>query len=234
MTGRPVVLALKEIWFTYPGRSLPVLQDISLTLPEGTWLSVVGGNGSGKSTLGKLCAGLLVPQRGAVRLPLRTEWLSSNPLDTMVGATVEEEVAFNLLHTGCRMAERALQARVTESLREVGLSGDFLKKDLLKLSGGERQLVALASALVTRPQLLILDEPVSMLDEGSRATVLSVITRLVKELKVGLLHLTHDIAEAASADMAVVVHKGRLLACGPPGTVFAASHVLQAAGLEPL
>jgi cobalt/nickel transport system ATP-binding protein len=129
-------MRLRNVSFRHPGDRRPVLSDVNLSVERGEWVSVVGPTGSGKSTLGRLCAGLLVPDRGHVHRHdgLRVGWMPQDATDAIVASTVGEDVAFGPANLGLRGAE--LEARVLESLLAVGLDATYVERDPLSLSGG--------------------------------------------------------------------------------------------------
>ena len=166
------LIAVDGVSHTYATQRRPVLHDVTVELGEHR-IGVIGANGSGKSTFARLLNGLVVPDRGTVtvdghdtrrdgkRVRQLVGFCFTDPDAQIVMPTVAEDVAFSLRRRDLR--GRALEGRVTEVLDRFGLAGHADHPAHL-LSGGQKQLLALASVLVTEPALLVLDEPTTLLD----------------------------------------------------------------------
>jgi sulfonate transport system ATP-binding protein len=190
-----------------------VLQDLALEVPPGGFLAVVGRSGCGKTTLLRLVAGLDRPSSGEVLLGGRRAAVA-RPEVRMVfqearllpWRTIADNVAVGAAGTPAR--ERA--ATVAEALAQVGLEGRAREWPAV-LSGGQRQRVALARALVSRPRLLLLDEPLGALDALTRLEMQALLERLWREVGFTGVLVTHDVEEAvALADRVVVLDGGRV------------------------
>ncbi|WP_316572004.1 metal ABC transporter ATP-binding protein [Neobacillus sp. YIM B06451] len=183
-----------------------VLEDINLTVPKGAFLGIVGPNGSGKSTLLKLILGLLDPQEGEIRLfgkPIGSfsAWdkigyvsQKANSFNSGFPATVEEVVSSGLtkkigLFRFMRGSDRE---KVQKALESVGMA-EFSRKNIGELSGGQQQRVFIARALVSDPELLILDEPTVGVDAKRVDVFYDMLETLNKEQGITLLLVTHDI-----------------------------------------
>lgn len=203
--------------------SLEILSGIDLTLAPGDTVAVVGASGSGKSTLLNLLGGLDEPTEGTVELAgealeqlsekmrgrLRNEWLGFvyQFHHLLPEFTALENVAMPLLiGDGSTARARREAARVLEL---TGL-GDRLEHKPAALSGGERQRVAIARALVTRPHLVMVDEPTGNLDERTADQVQSLILELNREIGTALLAVTHDQTFAGRCQRQLGLHDGRL------------------------
>lgn len=242
--ARVNVLSYRNITYRYRGAAVDVaaLDDVSLDVEPGTRVVVLGANGSGKSTLARLANGLLLADSGDVTVDgLSTAdehstrqvrrsvgMVFQRPDDQIVATTVEEDVAFGPENLGLDRGE--LRERVDESLRAVGLSG-LERREPHLLSGGQKQRLAIAGAIAMRPAYLVLDEPTSMLDPCGRDDVLAIIERLTSAGR-GVLHITHDLAEAVDADSVVVLDRGRVVFRGIPVDLFAETELLDRCGLE--
>jgi zinc transport system ATP-binding protein len=183
-----------------------VLEDINLSVQKGSFLGIVGPNGSGKSTLLKLILGLLKPQHGEVLLFGKNiqqfrDWQKvgyvsqkANSFNTGFPATVFEVVASGLTKKiGLfRYLSKADRERVTETIDSVGM-GAFSKQNIGELSGGQQQRVFIARALVSDPELLILDEPTVGVDAENISAFYQLLNDLNKKLGITLLLVTHDI-----------------------------------------
>jgi sulfonate transport system ATP-binding protein len=190
-----------------------VIEQLSLEVPAGDFLAVIGRSGCGKTTLLRLIAGLDVPSSGEVRLA-GTPAALARPEVRMVfqearllpWRTVVDNVAIGVASLPAQRRARAL----AEALAQVGLAGRERDWPAV-LSGGQRQRVALARALVSRPPLLLLDEPLGALDALTRLEMQGVIERLWREIGFTGVLVTHDVEEAvALADRVVVLEAGRV------------------------
>ena len=198
----------------------PVLTDVSLTLTERR-VGVIGANGSGKSTFARLLNGLVVPTEGTVTvdgLDTRTQgrdvrrrvgFVFQDPDAQIVHPTVAEDVAFGLVNLGVPAAERA--ERVAEVLARYGLAGHADHPAHL-LSGGQKQLLAIAGVLVMGPARIVFDEPTTLLDLVNTHRVASVIAELDQQVVV----VTHALDLLESFDRVLVFDEGRIVADGPP------------------
>lgn len=222
------LLEVKNLWFTYSGGK-EVLREINCRVCAGECVAVLGENGAGKSTLLKNMAGLLRPGRGRV-LFMGSDWskysdgpgehvayLSQNPNDYLFQDTVEEELLFTLKNFG--LADNGV---VDELLKRLHISG-YRRVNPRDLSGGERQRVALAAVLVTRPQLVLLDEPTRGMDYRLK----SELGRFLKERAdagAGVVLVTHDVEFAAEyATRVMMLFDGRLVADGQKHVVMGES-----------
>lgn len=196
----------------------PLLAGVSLTVPPGQTVALLGASGSGKSTLLKIVAGLDAPERGTVAFdgrditalpPHRRGFaLMFQDFALFSHLDVQDNVAFGLVEQGLRRTEARQQARAL--LPTFGL-GDHARSRVWTLSGGEQQRVALARALITRPRVLLLDEPFSALDAALRVQLRQEFARHIREAGMAALLVTHDETEArAMAPSAWQLEQGRL------------------------
>jgi len=218
------VFVLDGVEHRYGDRT--VLSGIDLTLAERR-IGVVGANGSGKSTLARLLNGLVVPTRGRVRFDGldtardgravrgRVGFVFTDPDAQVVMPTVAEDVAFSLRRAKLPRAEVA--ARVRDALDRFGLGG-HAEHPCHLLSGGQKQLLALTSVLVTEPDVLVCDEPTTLLDLRNARLVSDLLSRLPQQVVL----VTHDLDRLAGWDRVVVVDEGRVVADDAPGPAVAA------------
>ncbi|MGF1470946.1 MAG: ATP-binding cassette domain-containing protein [Rubrobacteraceae bacterium] len=230
----PLVVCCENLTFSYPGSDRPVLRGASFEVFAGEYIGVVGPNGGGKSTLVRLLNGLLKPDSGKVRvggLDPATEpfgvrekvgMLFQNPDNGLVAPFVEDDVAFGLENLGVPRPE--MRARVAEAIKGVGLEGHE-RREPHTLSGGEKQRVALAGILAVEPEVLILDEPTSMLDAAGRREVLDRITKL--RGRKTILHVTHHLEELLEADRVLVLNDGALVADVEPERLVSDTELLR-------
>lgn len=223
----------------YPDAARPALDDVSFSIEAGEVVGVVGATGSGRSTLLRTLMGIvpqLVPASVEGSLSVAGLNPSSIPVAAMAVAvalvlddaeaqlsqlTVADEVAFGLESLGTPPDD--MRRRVPEILERVGLAG-FEERNPLSLSGGEQQRVAVACALVTRPRLLLLDDPASSLDPRTARTTFGLVTAVAAEHGTAVLVATNDADLLAEhAGRLLVLERGRLIADGPPPTAWAAA-----------
>jgi zinc transport system ATP-binding protein len=206
-----------------------VLEGINLTVEPGDFLGIIGPNGSGKTTLLRIMLGLAVPERGRVRLfghPLSTfrQWgrLGYVPqraiLDPGLPATVHEVVATGLipllgLFGRVGAAERA---RIAEVLGQVGMAA-YAERRIGALSTGQQQRVLIARALVSNPELLILDEPTGGVDPEAQTSFYALLQHLNREREVTLILVSHDIGVIAKEVTKLACLNRRLIFHGRPG-----------------
>jgi len=211
-------LTLTGLTKAYPGAGAAAVHDIGLTVESGSMTALLGPSGAGKTTTMKLIAGLLTPDAGEIALdgqpitalpPERREvaMVFQNPL-LFPHLTVAQNVGFGLKMRGLPPAEIA--ASVAPMLDRVRLA-DLGNRRPSQLSGGQQQRAALARALILRPKLLLLDEPLSNLDPALREEMRQLIQGLQRETGITTLVITHDQAEAvALADQIVLLLDGRI------------------------
>jgi zinc transport system ATP-binding protein len=198
------IIECKHLSYRYGAHN--VLGDINFLVESGDYVGLVGPNGSGKSTLLKLILGLLKPDKGAIKLfgePMESfkEWpkigyvsQKANSFNSGFPATVFEVVAMGL-YGKLGLFHKLSQddkKEVNQAITQVGLS-DFTKRNIGKLSGGQQQRAFIARALVSKPQLLILDEPTVGVDAESVERFYQLLGKLHKENNLTLLMVTHDI-----------------------------------------
>lgn len=219
-------------------RTLRAVDSADLQIAEGTTTGLVGESGSGKSTLGRLIAGLDQPTSGALsvlgeelRFPLRgSQWqilrrnlqmvfqdpYSSFDPSSSIGSSIAEPLR---AHTRSTRAER--QAATREALRTVGLAPGFADRLPKHTSGGQLQRAAIARALVLRPRVLVLDEPVSALDVSTQAQVVNLLNEIQSQMNVAYLFISHDLAVVRHvSDRIAVMYLGRIVEEGPAAAVY--------------
>ncbi|MFF2921062.1 energy-coupling factor ABC transporter ATP-binding protein [Streptomyces celluloflavus] len=199
-----------------------VLDAVSVELTERR-IGVIGANGSGKSTFARLLNGLVLPSAGTVlvgaddtardarRIRRRVGFVFQNPDNQIVLPLVEEDLAFGLRNTG--VPRKEIPGRVREQLADLGIAA-LAGRPSHALSGGEKQLVALAAVLVMRPETVVFDEPTTLLDLRNRNRLRAVIAALPQQAVV----LTHDLGLLDGFDRVLVLDEGRIAYDGPPRT----------------
>jgi len=232
-SGPPIVFC-ESLTYSYPASTRPALTDVTFGLRAGEYVGVVGPNGGGKSTLVRLLNGLLRADSGSVRVGSldpatepylvrrRVGMLFQNPDNGLVAPFVEDDVAFGLENLGIEREE--MRERVREAILAVGLQG-YERREPHTLSGGEKQRVALAGLIALDPEILLLDEPTSMLDASGRREVMERLENLRGERTV--LHVTHHIEELLDADRILVLNAGRLAADVSPEQLLSDASLLR-------
>ncbi|NLY89862.1 MAG: ATP-binding cassette domain-containing protein [Firmicutes bacterium] len=227
----PALLALHDVSYARarqrPGPAGFRLKEINLQIEAGDFCGILGANGSGKSTLARLCCGLYLPDSGEVivegystrqeenrRRIRRVVGLAfQNPDNQFVAETVAAETAFGLENLGVPPAE--IRRRLREVLDRFDL-GHLAGTPPHRLSGGEKRRLSLAALWVLRPRVLLLDEPLSMLDPGSKKKICGLLQELRRE-GTALLWFTPAFAEVARADHLLVLEAGKAVWQGRPG-----------------
>ena len=211
------------------------LRDVTFALRDGCFGVVIGPAGSGKTTLLEVVAGLLAPSAGRVTIA-GADARGRPPEARDVGLVYQHAFLFPHLSVRDNVAYGAGDpAALEEATARMGVTA-LLDREVRGLSGGERQLVALARALARRPRLLLLDEPFSALDPRRRALIRREVRAMHREWGLTTLQVTHDFAEAGMlGDQAILLDAGRVLQSGPPAEVFrrpASPYVAEFLGAE--
>ena len=197
------LLKLKEVYFEV--NSNLVLKDINLDIDEGNFVSIIGKSGSGKTTLLKIISGLKKQTKGTVILNdkiLSNDGIFVEPEDRKLGLVVQEKVLFPHLNVqdnvqfGIASDDKKYE-KCIEMLKKFHIS-DLIDKYPHEISGGEAQRVALARTLVTKPSVLLLDEPFNGLDQGLKDEIYPDIKRILKENKMTTIMVSHDLNEVKS------------------------------------
>ena len=237
------VRGLEHIYPLEGGRQVAALRGVELTIERGEFVALIGPNGSGKSTLARHFNGLLLPTAGQVwvdglltsdprhlwEVRRRVGMVFQNPDNQLVASTVEEDVAFGPENLALPPDE--IRRRVDEMLNIVGLQ-DYCTHPPQMLSGGQKQLVAIAGALAAQPACIVFDEPTSMLDPPGRRQVLQAIRRLNAEERLTVVLITQSMDEAATARRVLVMYAGRIVMDGSPEEIFEQGEQLRALGLD--
>ena len=220
-----------------------VLDGISLDIPSGQFVAILGPNGSGKSTLAKHLNVLLLPNEGTVWIEgndtaakeklweIRSQigMVFQNPDNQIIGTSVEEDVAFGPENKN--IESEKIRKIVRNVLVKVGLWSKR-KSSPMKLSGGQKQKLAIADALASNPGCLVLDEPTAMLDPASRKEVIKIAHELNQKEKMTIVLITHHTDEVVDADRIVLMKDGKIIGDDIPKKIFADYELLKKAKMD--
>ncbi len=199
---------LKDISYSWKA-GIKALDNCSLTIPgPGLWM-IVGGNGSGKSTLFRLISGIIYPHQGSFHCSLKIALMLQNPDHQLLLPSCGSDL---LLSLPSYLNERQRNDQINFSLTQVGLGG-MEDRPIHTLSGGQKQRLALAGALSSKAQLLLLDEPTALLDPISQNSILKTVKQVSRQSKdhaIAALWITHRLEELKYCDGAAIMHKGSL------------------------
>jgi energy-coupling factor transporter ATP-binding protein EcfA2 len=242
------MIEIKDLWYTYPGRTNPTLKGVNLRIEEGEFVLLTGPTGCGKSTLLKTLNGIIPHESGGtfsgsirvngietrnsnqMELSRAVGLVFQNPDDQIFSTTVEDEVAFgpeNLCFEG-----EEINKKVEEALRMVGMSGHRLASTN-SLSGGQKQRICIASMLAMMPEILAMDEPVSQMDPLGTQEVLNTIRELNRKLKITILLVEHRLHELVPfTDRVVIMDGGKIIFDQPASKAFDYLEVFHRLGLR--
>ena len=227
------ILAVSGLTFTYPQCSSPAIEDIFFSLERGEFAVLCGATGSGKSTLLRMLKRELSPlgdKKGSVSFGgTELSQLSDSQSASAIGFVMQKpeqqvvtdkvwhELAFGLENLGTPPEE--ISRRIAEMASYFGI-GDWYDRDVAELSGGQKQLLNLASVLVMQPELLILDEPTAQLDPIAAADFIATIRRLCSDLSITIIMVEHRLEDVVPlCDKLLVMDKGRFIAADKPSEV---------------
>ena len=241
-------LKLEHVTYTYnPGTAYEThaLKDVSLEIPQGQFVGVIGHTGSGKSTLIQHFNGLMRPTSGVVsydnediwqegyslkRLRSRVGLVFQYPEHQLFEADVLSDVCFGPKNQGLSQEEARERART--ALKQVGLKEKYYDSSPFELSGGQKRRVAIAGVLAMEPEVLILDEPTAGLDPKGRDEILDQIAWLHEERKISVLLVSHSMEDVARyVERILVMNQGKKVFDGRPKEVFSHYKELEAMGL---
>lgn len=232
---RPIAIALNHIAFSYP-HNVDILQDITLTIRDHERVGLIGHNGCGKTTLFMLICGLLKPTLGTVTLfdqPVQPNQfypevglLFQDPEDQLFSPSVRDDIAFGPQNLG--LEDDEIDARVQAALELTGIVA-LADRPPHHLSGGEKQMVAIAGLLAMCPRVLLYDEPTASLDLRTRRRLI----RFLQRSNETLLIASHDLEFLLEVcDRVILIDEGRIIADGIPHEIMGNQTLMENHGLE--
>lgn len=235
------MIRIQNLHFHY-SEDRPALRGIDLEIGPGESVAIIGANGSGKTTLARCFNGLLTPSSGSVfvdgmdtrdgekigLLRRKIGMVFQNPDDQLVATTVEGELAFGLENLA--LARDEMVARIEQALLDFDLTA-YRTAPPHRLSGGEKQRLAIAAASAMRPRYLVLDEPTALLDPQHRRQVGDLLHSLSQRFGIATILITQLPEEAVRSERVIALHAGEILLQGPPRSVFSDISSLRQAGL---
>lgn len=241
-------MKLKKVSYVYSEGDAfekKALDEISLEIPDGQFIGIIGHTGSGKSTLIQHLNGLLRATSGAIYYDgenIYQEGYDMRTLRSKVGLVFQypehqlfEDDVFSDVCFGPRnlgLSKEEVEERAKKALTQVGLDESYYKKSPFELSGGQKRRVAIAGILAMHPQVLILDEPTAGLDPKGRDEILDQVALLQKERKITVILVSHSMEDVARyVDRIIVVNDGKILFDDTPKQVFQHYKELESVGL---
>lgn len=233
------IIEIKNLSFRYKNKF--IFDNFNLSIERGSWVTIAGPNGSGKTTLVKILAGLEksyssvtilgknLNKKNLFNIRKEIGIAFDNPDNYFVCETVEDELAFSLENMA--MMPKTIKKKIDEVSKVLKIE-NLLSKNPYELSGGEKQKVSLACALILEPRILILDESILMIDINERKYILDVLKDYNKRKQVTILSFTHNLEEATYSDKLVVLNKGKIVVSGTFPGVFLYENVMRKIGLE--
>ncbi|GAM14783.1 energy-coupling factor ABC transporter ATP-binding protein [Mesobacillus selenatarsenatis] len=244
-------ISLKNVEYRYQADSpfeRLAISDVSIDVPSGTYLAVIGHTGSGKSTVLQHLNALLKPTKGSVLIGSREIKAGRKeknlkgvrekvgivfqfPEHQLFEETVEKDIMFGPMNFG--VTEKEAKARARSAINLVGLPEEILEKSPFDLSGGQMRRVAIAGVLAMEPEVIVLDEPTAGLDPRGRKEIMDLFYSLHKKRNLSTVLVTHSMEDAARyADDIVVMHQGKVFTKGTPEQIFSDPKALLELGLD--
>ena len=221
------------------------LKDVSLQIPDGQFIGLIGHTGSGKSTLIQHMNGLVKPTSGAVYFDgndISDPDFDTKDLRSKVGLVFQypehqlfeidcfTDVCFGPKNLG--LPKKEVELRAYEALKQVGLPDEYFYQSPFDLSGGQKRRVAIAGVIAMKPQVLILDEPTAGLDPKGRDEILGLISKLHETMGITVILVSHSMEDVADyVDRIIVMNKGQVAFDGEPKAVFSHYEELEKIGL---
>ena len=233
------IIDIKNLTFRYKNKF--VFDNFNLSVEKGNWVTIAGSNGAGKTTLVKILAGLeknyadikildkSLNKKNEFDIKKEIGFVFDNPDNFFACETVEDELAFSLENLATMPS--TIKAKIKEISKLLKIE-DILKENPYELSGGEKQKVALACALMLEPRILILDEALQMIDINERKEIFEILKRYVKEKRVTILSLTYNMEECLYSDRVIILNEGKILLDGSFPGIFEHENIIRKIGIE--
>lgn len=213
------MIKINNLSFSYDNKN-NIINNITLSIEENKFISIIGENGTGKSTLAKLISGIIYPNKGTITIDelnitdnnnifeirKKVALIMPNPEWQLIGSVVEEEISSGLFNLNYSTQKIKKEVQEISELLEIN---HLLDKTTDELSGGEKQIVNLASVLVMKPKYLILDEPISMLDKYNQNIVIDFFYKL-KKFNISIIFISHSIKEVITTDSIIGLKNGKV------------------------
>ncbi len=233
------IIEINNLTFRYKNNF--IYDEFNLNIEKSSWTTIAGPNGSGKTTLVKILAGLEksysyikifdkpLNKKNLLKIRKEIGFVFDTPDNFFACETVEDELAFSLENLA--VSPKTIKMKIDEISKKLQIQ-DILKENPYDLSGGEKQKVALACALMLEPRILILDEALLMIDINERKKILKLLKEYNTKKKVTIISFTHDLDEAIYSDRLIVLNKGVIVVDGAFLEVFNEERVMRKIGLE--
>lgn len=233
------ILKVDGLTFRYKNKF--IFNGFDLTVKRGSWVTIAGPNGSGKTTLVKILAGLEksysdikifgkpLNKKNLYDIRKQIGFVFDTPDNYFACETVEDELAFSLENMA--VAPKTIKQKIKDVSSILRIES-LLKENPYYLSGGEKQKVAIACALMLEPRILILDEAILMIDINEREEILKLLKKYNKNKRVTILSFTHNLDEATYSDRLIVLNDGTVVVDGSFPLVFSEERVMRKIGLE--
>lgn len=235
------MIEVKHIEYLYTPKDYS-LNDVSFTIENHEWLSIIGHNGSGKSTLAKILCGLLIPKSGEIiidgekmtednisKFRKKIGIVFQNPDNQFVGYNVKYDIAFGLENHQVKRED--MIKLIDEYTKKVDMY-EYKLREPETLSGGQKQRVAIAGILALNCDIIILDEATSMLDPKGCEEIINLITELHTKYNKTIITITHDLNFAKLSDKIIVLKEGKIIAEGKPLDIFSERDILRQSNLD--
>ncbi|MFP5115725.1 energy-coupling factor ABC transporter ATP-binding protein [Bacillaceae bacterium C204] len=244
-------ISLKHVDYRYQANTpfeRLAIEDVSIDIPTGVYMAIIGHTGSGKSTVLQHLNALLQPTKGSVsigeheikalqknknlkKIRQRVGIVFQFPEHQLFEETVEKDIIFGPMNFGVSETDAKERARI--ALKQVGLEEEILEKSPFDLSGGQMRRVAIAGVLAMEPDVIVLDEPTAGLDPRGRKEVMDMFYSLHQERRLSTILVTHSMEDAARyADQIVIMQQGKVVKKGTPEEIFSAPVELVEMGLD--
>ncbi len=232
------IIKIQNITFGYGDTKL--FNNFSLNIEKGTYTTIVGPNGSGKSTLIRILLGLIktdgnitingleMCHKNIKAIISKVGVVFENPDNQFVAETVMDDIAFSL--ENMQIEPKVIKQKVKEISKYLNIE-DILEREPHTLSGGQKQLVSLASALVIEPDILILDEALTMIDNDERNKIYKILCDVNNDKGITIINVTHDMDEVLFGQNLIVLDEGNIILSGPKELVLQEEKIFNKLGL---